>query len=414
MVAAQYPQIQARIGRLEEQFTEIFGQRPEALVRSPGRAEILGNHTDYNLGLALSCCIDKVILAAFAKNDAAQIRVASTLDGSAPVKFDLANLVPIKQPVWSNYVAAVISELVRDGVVNSGIDILIESDLSTAGGVSSSAALELAIAFGWCEIAGVESNAYRLAELSQRAENGPFVRTPCGLLDQTAIAVGKAGWITLMDFGQLKSPFGQVDYSFVKGAIHEAGLSLIIVKDIAVKRRLGETGYSMRRLDCESSVAPLALLLGRALDSLSDVDLEEFLTVRSDLERLVGNTVTRRALHIVGENSRVKRAVETLKNSDFNSFGRLLTESGVSALENFELDEGTPELASLLKILRNRSGVLGARNMGGGFSALTLALIEDKAVEELKDEISRKYTSLYHRDLTFIPFVPVDGTVILK
>ena len=375
------------------------------------RAEITwGNHTDYNNGYALSCCISRSVIAAFAKRTDNQIRVRSTNYPDAELLFSLDQIKKDEDPEqkWANYVRAVASQFIADGIHIEGADVLVDSNVPSSGGVSSSAAFELAIAAGLCGLFDISLSPMKIALLCKSAENGPLVGTPCGLLDQATVALGKHGHMLLLDF----EPRGgdPVTATLIPTNLSNEGYSFIISVDSTVKRDLGSTGYPERRKTCEESLPVLSGLLGKEVSSLRHVSRSEFEQVRTTLLESGGETMVKRVEHIVYENERVLDGVAALQSHDIGRFGEILTASGRSALELYELDAQTPELTFLVKAQRRSQYVVGTRNMGGGFSALSLSLIKSGDSEAFKEELRAEYAMQYNRPLEFIEFQASDGT----
>ncbi len=398
---------------LHDQFWTLFGAMPEVLVTSPGRAEIIGNHTDYNHGFALAVAIEQHLTVLFRKRTDGVVRLFSTSYPDAGIlAFSLSE--PIDHDplhTWTNYPRGVINELLKTDAQLSGADILIDSDLPLSGGISSSAALELAIAQGMIALAGLEIPAVELAFLCQKAENG-FVGSPCGFLDQGSIALGQADHFVYLDF----EPDGDrpiSEHRLVPADLSSAGAQFILAVDPQVKRELGTSGYPARRKSCEDSLSFWSDSLGRSVRSLRDVTPQEFTVYRDRLDQF-DRTMRMRCEHIIFENDRVLRAVSALELGDIVAFGQLLTQSGESALRLFELDEQTPELTYLFDTGKRLPGVLGIRNMGGGFSALVLALVQVTESAQFKHTFSQAYQDRFGHVLEFFAIQASDGVKVTK
>lgn len=407
------PDLEERIGVLEHFFAQAYHGAPDLIVRSPGRAEILGCHTDYNQGFALACAISRSIVALFKRRTDDTIRVRSDTFPGQEVTFRTSDIQKEETPErsWSNYVRAVVAELIQAGGNVPGADILLGSAVPSSGGVSSSAALELAIAAGLSALASKPLEPMEAALLCKHAENGPLVGTPCGFLDQAAVAFGQSGKMVLLDF----QPVGEAPFSVT---LVDAGQTLhncsfVITVDPEVKRHLGETGYPARRKMCEQSLPHFSELLRRNITSLREVSVADFAATKNELERLGGTEMRMRVEHIVYENDRVLRGVAALKKGDVREFGQLLTASGRSALELYALDEKTPELTLLVETQRALPGVLGARNMGGGFSAVTLSLLPTSEIAGFQAATQAAYQAKYGRQPEFIEFQATQGVEVL-
>jgi galactokinase len=388
---------------LVSEFESIFGSLPAVEVFSPGRAEIVGNHTDYNSGFALSCTTSHHIYALFGKRSDERFRIISRSFPLQPVEFSLRTLQDQRDD-WGRYPQAVVAELESFAPLRHGADILMDTSVPLTGGVSSSAAIEVAVALGVQKINEIEMTPLQTALLCKRAENGPLVDTACGFLDQGTIVLAERGKVIFFDFGALHEPF--VETELIDCDLQEAGLQFVIALDLAVKRNLGSTGYANRRRVCESSLPILSELLGYPISSLRQISVPQFQDLQRSLEERGGKEMCRRVEHVVFENERVIQAASALRKREFSRLGELLTSSGRSALELYDLDAGTPELTLLVDSARRLDGVLGTRNMGGGFSAVSLSLVIGDARPHFERALSTVYQNVVGRPLQFLSFAP--------
>lgn len=400
-----------RLRALQRAFRQSYGAEAEIYVRSPGRAEILGNHTDYNLGYALSCAISRSTLIAFRKRADSSFRLRSAAYPKTEGAFDLGSLKKDPTLMWPNYARGVVTELISTGHSINGADIFIESNVPSSGGVSSSAALELGIATGLIELSGVTMERLALAGLCKRAENGPLVNSPCGLLDQASVALGERGKFILLDFRPTSG--APVDSRLITVDFAAQGYSFIISVDPEVRRNLGESGYPARRRMCEDSLPILEKLLRKPVSCLREVSIGEFESCKGALVKQGSEILRRRVEHVVYENQRVLDGVMAVERGDAKRFGEIMNEAGHSALELYGLDEKTPELTCLLEAGQRSSVALGSRNMGGGFSAITLSLVPKKSISKFEAEASQVYEASFARKLEFIAFEPTAGVEVL-
>ena len=391
-------------------FTTLFGTQPTTIARAPGRAEILGCHTDYNSGYALAAGISESTFAYCSKKDESSITVASTAYPNEVITFSLNDIAGVETNKWTNYIRAVAKELVTAGHTIGGANILIDSTVPKSGGVSSSAALELAVAYGLLQLYKYPIDAMKIALLCKQAENSPIVKSPCGFLDQGSSAFAKKDALVLMDF--LPKGNDPVSSVTVIPAEFPIPATFIIPVDPTLERQLGETGYVARRKMCEDSLPFWSTKLGRPVTSLRQVSVVEFEMFRKDLD-LLNPVMRKRCEHIVYENARVLAAVVALKNKKIDVFGNLLTEGGKSSLELYGLDENTPQLTFLVEKGRVLPGVLGMRNMGGGFSAIALALVKNESLDTFKQTLSAMYAKQFDRTLDYIAFTPGNGAEIV-
>ncbi len=398
------------IVKIREKFNDLFQTNPSVIARAPGRAEIIGNHTDYNHGYALGAAISNSTFAAIARSKDDIISLFSDAFDTKPTSFSLNELKEKKDNHWTNYVKAVACELAQKKSFTKGFNLLISSDVPISGGVSSSAALELAVGLSLSHLCQINLTTFKLASLCQRAENGPLVNSPCGFLDQAIIALAKQDNLIFLDFlPKDDSLVSMIEHIPIR--LNKHNVSLVVVVDKTVKRNLGESGYPARRKLCEQSLLVFSKLLRRKIQSLRNVSADQFEKYKNKLER-IDRKMRMRVQHIVYENQRVLDAVQALKGDNIRLFGKLLTESGKSALELYELDEQTPELTFLIEKARDMKGVLGARNMGGGFSANILVLIKNSSVETFTTKLISQYAATYQRKLDFIIFQPRNGAEI--
>jgi galactokinase len=389
-----------RINKLKAQFQANFGLKPEVVVNAPGRAEIIGNHTDYNLGHALGCAISQSTMGLFKKRNDDKIVIYSTLkDLTNPlVEFHLNDLHRDQKIRWGNYARAVAKELQQINYPLTGANILVDTDFSTAGGLSSSAALELCLAYGLLSLSGQSINPEVVALACQRAENSDLVQSPCGFLDQGVITFAQAGKMVLLDF----SP--PVKTTLIPADLNAQGVCLVVAVDKTVKRVLGESGFPARRKTCEDACRFLKI------SSLRQLTPKNFETKKNQLQPTMRNRVE----HFVYENQRVLSAAHALQNKDMIKFGQLLNQSGKSALDLYDLDENTPELRHLMETAQNFPGVLGARNMGGGFSAIILALVNKKSLSQFISKLEPQYQKRFPGKLEFFQFTPCQGVEVIS
>ncbi len=405
------PEPHTRIAVGKKKFQDLFGALPEVVSRAPGRAEILGCHTDYNYGFALAAGISRDTFCFINKRSDKKICVySSAFPTEKPTEFSLTGVTRDESVTWTNYIRAVVKELLKAKYAVYGANILIDSTVPKSGGVSSSAALEVAVALALLTLYKQPIDRIRVALLCKTAENSPIVKSPCGFLDQGSVTFAKKDAMVLLDF----LPRGNSPVSDIKVIPSKFPIpaSFIIPVDPTLERQLGETGYVARRKMCEESLPFWAKVLGKKVGSLRDVTLKEFVAHRNELQRK--NPVMRKRVeHIITENVRVLDAIKALKNKDVVTFGKLLTEAGKSSLELYELDENTPQLTFLVTKGRELPGVLGMRNMGGGFSAIALALVINRSLPSFKKTLAALYHTQFHRVLEFIEFTPSEGAEIV-
>jgi galactokinase len=336
------------------------------------------------------------------------VRVYSKGYSTEPQEFDLSSITPGESGHFLNYVKGVCHQMQKMGHTIGGVDLYIESTVPSSGGVSSSAALELSLVTGLCALFDIHISPLQMAVLSQKAENGEIVRVPCGFLDQASSALSKKDHLLFLDFlPEDGVPVSKTEQIPFKPDYHQT--TFVVIVDKSVKRNLGASGYPARRALCEQSLPILTTLLGKPVSSLRDVSMQEFERCRKELESK-NPLMSKRVEHIVYENHRVLDAIEALKMNDIVRFGRILTASGKSALELYDLDEQTPELTNLVTKGREIEGVMGMRNMGGGFSSIALALVQKKDLVQFQKQLDDQYGT----PLEYIPFEPSDGASVIE
>jgi galactokinase len=328
---------------------------PEAVGRAPGRVNLIGEHTDYNAGLCLPLALPLTASAAVASRPDGSLRVRSR-SFPEPWEGNLEGLAPGAEPGWAAYVTGVLWALRQGGLDVPGLDIRIESDVPIGAGLSSSAALECAVAVavaGLLDLPLDQRVRTRLAHACVRAET-EYVGAPTGGMDQTVAMLATAGSALLIDFddGTTRD---------VPLPLAEAGLTLVVT-DTRVSHAHATGGYAERRDDCEAAARALGL------ESLRQA-------AQADLDRLTDEPLRRRARHVVTENARVGDAVDAIRRQDWPVLGRLLDASHRSLREDFEVS--CPELDLAVATARE-AGALGSRLTGGGFGGSVVSLVPEE------------------------------------
>ena len=350
---------------LRSAFRRTFGRDAEVLSEAPGRVNLIGEHTDYNEGLVLPVAIDRTVAVAAARRDDHSVRVRA-LDYGECDEFRLGAMEHADG--WRDYVRGVAWALTDAGYALDGCDLAISGDVPPGGGLSSSAALEVAVAGAFAAVSGLDATPRDLALLSQRAEN-EFVGVPCGIMDQFAAALGRADHALLIDCRSL-----EVETI----ALPSADALAIVVLDSRVPRRLAETAYERRREECAEAARALGV------PSLRDADVS---LLEASAERLRAD-LYRRARHVITENERVLRAAQALRTRDLGTLGELMYESHGSLRDDFEVS--TPELDTAVALARE-AGALGARLTGAGFGGCTVNIARRNAVDAFRERLLAGY-----------------------
>ena len=358
--------------RLTVSFREHFGTYDYALaVRSPGRVNLIGEHTDYNEGFVLPAAVDK----------AAHFIVAPRLDGAC--RFYAADLddhfscevhsIVKTEKGWPNYLLGILSELQHDGHAIPGCDVVFGGDVPIGAGMSSSAAVECGFAFALNELFGLGLSKLELARLGQRAENR-FVGVQCGIMDQFVNIFGEDRKVLKIDCRSLEFeyiPFERTDLN-------------IVLCETESKRSLASSEYNVRRQQCEAGVGILRMHEPK-VQSLRDVSEECLAAHRTEMAEVIH----RRCFYVVRENARVLSACQDLERNDFRSFGTKMYQSHAGLRDDYQVS--SPDLDFLVDAASSIEGVLGARMMGAGFGGCTINLVEQRHVAAFTEEMRERY-----------------------
>jgi galactokinase len=356
---------------IERRFAEIFGGKPTAVVRAPGRVNLIGEHTDYNDGYVLPVAIDRSVLVAAAPRDDRQV-VIHALDFSESATFSLDAIEHDQAKTWSNYQRGVAYFLEERGIKLPGLNAVVVGDVPIGSGLSSSAAVEVSMAYTWQVLAGFRLSRVELALLCQRAEN-EFVGMNCGIMDQFVSALGQRDHALLIDCRSL-------DYQPVPLPAEAA----VVVADTMKRRGLVDSEYNTRRRECEEGVRILQRYLPQ-VQALRDVSVAQFVEYEGQLP---GN-VRKRCRHIIYENERVLRSIAALRAGDLNAFGRLMNESHISLRDDYEVS--CAELDIMAEAAWKVDGVYGSRMTGAGFGGCTVSLVDEEAIEDFQARVAAGY-----------------------
>ncbi len=359
-------------------YVEKFGEEPGVVASAPGRINLIGEHTDYNGGFVLPCAIDRRLAVAAGRNGGNLLYSAD---------FDLARPLHREDDSWAKYPRGVAWALREAGHDADNFQAALAGDVPRASGLSSSAAIEAATALALNALFEFGLDRKSLARICQRAEN-EYVGVQSGIMDQYASLLCEAGSALLIDCRSLEADTVPLD-------LERADLSLAVC-DTRVERGLGDTGYNDRRASCE-----------RAAETLGVSQLRD--ATEGDLERLSGEEL-RRARHIVTENARVIRAVESLRAKDFEAFGQLMYASHESMRDDYEIS--TPELDAFVEIARE-NGAPGARLTGAGFGGCAIALMPAGDTGTLADACRRAFAGRGFGEPEFYEFVPAAGAEVV-
>ena len=373
-------------------FQQYFGE-PDFIVRSPGRINLIGEHTDYNLGFVLPAAIDKAIYMAIRKrNDNTIQLVAGDLDEIFQTSL---NDMQSSDQQWPNYIVGVVDQLVKAGNTITGFDAVVMGDVPLGAGLSSSAAVECATAFALNTLFDLGLDKKSMVQLSQKAEN-EFVGVQCGIMDQFASMFGKKEQVIRLDCRSLEYEYMPFDTSDIS----------IVLFDTGVKHSLASSEYNLRRQECEAGVSIIRRTYPQ-VHSLRDADIG----MVNDCLSSADNVVYRRCKYIVEEISRLQEACIDLQQYNLPDFGQKMfaTHDGLSKLYEVSCKEAD----ALVDMVRDYPSVLGARMMGGGFGGCTINLVKKEALNELIDEVAAKYEQEFNRMLKNYVVSIDDGTSLV-
>ena len=357
------------IETLKRDFRAVYGEEPQ-VFRAPGRVNLIGEHTDYNEGFVMPAAIGFSTSAAIALRSDTRINVRSqNFEGA--LSFDINDELRPKHN-WSDYVVGVIDQIKRAGEHLHGVDILLQGDVPIGAGLSSSAAIEVAVGFALLDAEHAKIDRVRLALLCQRAEN-EFVGMRCGIMDQFISCNGRRDHALMLDCRNLQFKLLPIS----------PNVSIVICNTM-VKHQHASGEYNQRRADCEEGVRILHKSLP-GIRSLRDVSAEQLARHRE----LLPPVIYRRCRHVVTENSRVESAADMLQKNDLRAFGELMAKSHLSLRDDYEVS--CRELDVMVEIAGQQAGVFGARMTGGGFGGCTINLVANEHAESFRTRVASEY-----------------------
>lgn len=374
-------------------FKEIYGQEP-LITRSPGRINLIGEHTDYNGGLVMPAAIGQEICLGIAKNGGTDIRLSS-LDLQQSIKVPFHEVKPQSEATWANFILGVVHELQLRGVQLAGFDCAFKGDIPLGAGLSSSAALECATAFALNTLFDLDLDRLTMVQIAQKAENN-FVGVQCGMMDQFASMFGKSGQVIQLDCRSLAYTYAPLNLQGYK----------IILLDSQVKHSLADTEYNTRRQECEAGVNFLAKFYPE-IKNLRDVNLSMLEKHQSEMDPVI----YKRCQFVVLENKRVEATAEALRAGDLHQVGKLLYASHEGLQNDYEVS--CPELDFLVEKSKAYDFVLGARMMGGGFGGCTINLVAEDEAESWSKQMLEAYQSELDLALKVYPCHISQGTSLV-
>ncbi len=362
--------------KMREEFAKIFGEGKEPeLYFAPGRVNLIGEHTDYNGGHVFPCALSIGTYALARKNDCGKMRFYSlnfTRFGMLAVEAKDFKNVP--EDNWCNYPKGVMWAYTQKGyTIDSGLDILYYGNIPNGSGLSSSASIEVATSVILNDQFGFDVDMVEVSKICQFSEN-KFNGVNCGIMDQFAIAMGKAGHAIFLDTADLSYTYAPLELTGAK----------IVIACSNKKRGLADSKYNERRSQCETALAELQKV--KPIKSLGELTEAEFDAIADAITDPVNR---KRAKHAVYENQRTIRAVDALAKNDIALFGKLMNESHVSLRDDYEVTG--IELDTLAETAWEQPGVIGSRMTGAGFGGCTVSIVEDDKIDAFIENVGKVY-----------------------
>ncbi len=346
------------------------------VVRSPGRINLIGEHTDYNEGFVLPAAIDKAAYLAFTPREDDKICLFS-LDLNDEYSSNIKDFSPAKKS-WPNYILGVADQFRQRGLLTKGFEAALTADVPIGAGLSSSAAVENAIGMALNESLKAGMDKLSLVKISQKAEH-TYPGVMCGIMDMFASMFGKKNHVIKLDCRSLEYQYEPLEMEGFK----------IVLIDTQVKHSLNETGYNNRREQCEEGVA-MVQKYHPEVQSLRDVTmemLEQYVRPKDEL-------LYKRCSYVLEENERLLAACGYLEKGNLQAFGKKMFESHEGLSKKYEVS--CKELDFLVNQVRGNKDVLGARMMGGGFGGCTINLVKEEAVSTLIEQVTEAYQKAMH------------------
>src|SRR5579885_435171 len=386
--------LQELLSHVTAGFREKYGRPPRWMAAAPGRVNLIGEHTDYNDGFVLPMAIERyTVMAADTAGAPGKISVYD-LACREVAEIDISGAVTQGPPKWSNYLRGVIAGFQNRGVKVPALEVAFQSTVPLGGGLSSSAALEVAAATLLEAATGKRLDPVEKALLCQKAEH-EFAGMPCGIMDQFTSVMGRENHLLLLDCRSRQTELVPMN---------DPSVSILII-NTNVKHELSGSEYPTRRRQCEAAAGVL-----RAA-SLRDVTAEALERARSQMEAVV----YRRARHVISEIERTLHAAEGIRAANWPTVGQLMYASHYSLRNDYEVS--CPELDAVVDIAESlgyRGGVYGCRMTGGGFGGCCVALVRTDAIETISQKIAADYQARTGAKATIFSSRPAAGAMVVK
>jgi galactokinase len=368
---------------ISSEFQTLFGHQPEVISEAPGRVNLIGEHIDYSEGFVLPFAIANRTHAAISRSSDGLVRISSHQRRNSIFSIAISDVKPGSKGDWEKYVLGVIWSL----GITEGLNILVDGNVPAGAGLSSSAALECAVAVGLNTLLNLGLNDKELARATQKAEN-EYVGMPCGIMDQSVSIMGKAGSALLLDCRDLST-------ESIPFSVSDAGLELLII-DTQAHHALVDGGYAERRAACESAAAKLGV------KSMRELTMDQLTVAKEKLSPVEFI----RARHAVSEIARVLSTVDALKRGDFTEVGKLINQSHISLRDDYAVS--CPELDVAVEVALS-AGALGSRMVGGGFGGSAIALLRVEDVDAARTAISKSFEAHGFKKPRFFTSMPSAG-----
>ena len=367
--------MKADINFMKEEFFRKFGDRAKdpVIFYSPGRVNLIGEHTDYNGGYVFPCALDFGTSLVARKIEKPEIRLAS-LNFPGDTVISVSSSYTALQGSWTNYPVGVINEFAKKGISAPGLELLFYGDIPNGAGLSSSASIELVMGVAMNELTASRLDTMELVKMGQRAEN-LFVGMNCGIMDQFAVAFGRKDHAINLNCDTLEYKYAPL----------RLGTRRLIITNTNKRRGLTDSKYNERRSECEKAVEFISA--HRRISNLSELTVNDLWL----LDKCIPDEVVRRrAKHVITENARTLDAINALEKNDIETFGRLMNESHDSLCTDYEVTG--VELDTLVYEGRRMPGVTGTRMTGAGFGGCTVSIVEGDHAGSFMEKLGAVYT----------------------
>lgn len=383
--------------QLKEKFLKIFGERNEKEYFSPGRVNLIGEHTDYNGGNVFPCAIDRGTFALVKLREDDNFRMYSeNFENLGIIEFSLKKLENEKEHDWANYPKGVIKMFIDQGYeINKGFDILFFGNIPNGAGLSSSASIEILTAVVLKDLFEFNIDMIEMVKLGQKTEN-LFIGVNSGIMDQFAVGMGKKDNAILLDCNTLK-------YNYVPVILKD---EVIVISNTNKRRGLADSKYNERRSECDTALAELQTKLD--IKALGELSIEEF---EKNKDLIKDEIRQKRAKHAVYENQRTIKAQKELSNGNLEKFGELMNDSHISLRDDYEVTG--IELDTLVELAWEQEGVIGSRMTGAGFGGCTVSIVKKDKVEKFIKNVGEKYKEKIGYEADFYVVQVSEGARVL-